>query len=755
MGNEIHGGVFFGTVIQGRQITIQLPREIRPALGGLPPRAPSFSGRSCELATLCGCLRPGSVTVTCGLAGIGKTELAVQAAWRVWKDESLFPGGVLFVDMFGYDDQRRLTPERALDGLVRALGVPPEHVPVGDQQLLRLYRSALDGYAEQGKPILVVIDNASSEEQVQPLLPADGGSAALVTSRHTLALGTRLDLGPLDAAASVELIRAVLRDGRVQREPGPAARIAESCGGLPLALQIAAALLADFPTRPLASYAEALHEAGGRLNALEREERAVRAAFALSFQRLAAEHARIFLLLALIPGPDFSTESTCRLAGTDADSALQALGRAHLIEPGTAWGRWRLHDLVRLYAAELVRAADDQDEFVAAQTRLIEHFGHTAGAADALLRGSTDATSESGTPADGSIARFADRAQALDWLDAEYAGLRDAVRVARLGGHLGTAVVLPLHLNEYLLLRRHLADCLALSDSAVSVARELGYREVLSPALNALGRGLLAARRFDDAIEVCSEAAGISREIGDRQGEALALDHIGMALRYQYRFAEAVAVHQRTAELLRGLGDQRNAASALNNLGIALRHLGRVVEALDACLAAFTAYNAIGDRTGQAQALNNFGTALNAANRLTDAVAIHRRAAELFEETDDTHGIAEALGNLGGALLRLGQRTTVAEAHTVLLRAAEGFEKTGDQHGEAMARHNLGLTLEFLGRAKEARVIHLEAAALFLGTGDTAQESRSRRLAARAARHSRWRWPGPLRPGTGGWSLYD
>lgn len=126
----------------------------------------------------------------------------------------------------------------------------------------------------------------------------------------------------------------------------------------------------------------------------------------------------------------------------------------------------------------------------------------------------------------------------------------------------------------------------------------------------------------------------------------------------------------------------------------------------------------------------------------------------MFEATHDTHGLAEALGNLGGALLRLGQRATVAEAHTVLRRAAEGFEKTGDQHGEAMARHNLGLTLELLGRAKEARAIHLEAAGLFLGTGYTAQESQSRRLAARAARHSRWRWLGPLRPGRGRWSLY-
>jgi hypothetical protein len=140
VGNEIYGGLFFGPVIQGRQITVQLPREIRPALGGLPPRTPSFSGRARELAALCGSLGPGSVTVTSGLAGIGKAELAVQAAWRVWKDERLFPGGVLFVDMFGYDDQRRLTPERALDGLVRAVGVPPEQVPVGDQELIRSYR---------------------------------------------------------------------------------------------------------------------------------------------------------------------------------------------------------------------------------------------------------------------------------------------------------------------------------------------------------------------------------------------------------------------------------------------------------------------------------------------------------------------------------------------------------------------------------------------------------------------------------------
>src|ERR1051325_10315550 len=189
--NHISGGVFFHAVIQGRDITVQLPPQITPALAGPPPASPTFTGRDTHLAQLLEDLAPDQtrqqavlVTAVAGLAGVGKTELALQTAAQALRQPGWFPGGVLFVDMFGYDRDRYLSPERALDGLLRALGMPGEHIPADLQDRSRLYRSVLGAYAEQGRRILVVIDNASAAEQVRPLLPSDGTTATLITSRH-------------------------------------------------------------------------------------------------------------------------------------------------------------------------------------------------------------------------------------------------------------------------------------------------------------------------------------------------------------------------------------------------------------------------------------------------------------------------------------------------------------------------------------------------------------------------------------------
>ncbi|WP_437014184.1 AAA family ATPase [Streptomyces sp. enrichment culture] len=312
--NQISGGVFFNAVIQGRDITVQLPPSITPALSGIPAVSPGFTGRDEELRKLLGLLAPGAqrrqpVLVT-GLAGVGKTELAMQSAARARDEPGWFPGGVLVIDLFGYDPERRLAPEQALHNLLRALGVTGEHIPSDLQDRARLYRSVLAAFAEQGRRILVVLDNASTAQQVDSLLPTDGGTATLVTSRHILDIGAHLhELAVLDPFASTELLRDALRqargpaDTRVDDDPEAAAVVADLCAGLPLALRIAAALLADAPARPMASLTERLRQSHTRLDELSREDRAVRTALHLSYRGLDDQHARLFRLLPLSPAP--------------------------------------------------------------------------------------------------------------------------------------------------------------------------------------------------------------------------------------------------------------------------------------------------------------------------------------------------------------------------------------------------------------------------------------------------------------------
>jgi hypothetical protein len=294
--NEISGGIFFSAVIQGQQITVQLPPEVPSARFGPPTGSPGFVGREDDLAGLMRLLEPDAdatapavVTGVGGLAGVGKTELVIQAAdaavSRGW-----FPGGVLFVDLYGYDRERRVDPAKALDGFLRALGIPAEHIPPETQDRTRLYTSVLAELAGNGRRVLVIADNAASAEQVRPLMQVGRHNCVIVTSRHTLSTvdAHLIDLDVLSPAAAVELLnqaltRARATDSRVRDQSAAAAGLARLCGFLPLSLRIIAAPLVENPRRPLAGLLSDLADEHTRLDELAVADLQVRAAFDLSY----------------------------------------------------------------------------------------------------------------------------------------------------------------------------------------------------------------------------------------------------------------------------------------------------------------------------------------------------------------------------------------------------------------------------------------------------------------------------------------
>jgi len=429
------------------------------ALSQLPPLIAGFIGRDDDLALLVGLLDPvrtagaAAVCAVAGMAGVGKTALAVQAG-HVARQRGWCGGGVVFIDLHGYDDAP-VEPGQALDSLLRALGVPAEQIPPRAEERAGLYRSVL---ADTAESVLVIADNASSEAQVRPLLPGSGPHKLIVTSRHTLAgLGARLvDLTVLDDDASVELLDAAIRaarpeDDRMRGDREAAGRLAGLCGGLPLALQIIAALLNGDPTLSARELAEELAAETERLEQLRYDDGtgpgspSVAAAFELSYRRLEEIPSRVFRLLPANPGPDISTAAAATLADLPVGKmrgVLAGLARAHMVEAApSAAGRWQMHDLLRLYARQLSDGKAEADGREQGIDRLLGYYLTKAHTADQHLRAQPSPAAPEG---------FASRRSALDWLDAERASLIAATSMAAATDRDQLAMQLPLVLAEYL-----------------------------------------------------------------------------------------------------------------------------------------------------------------------------------------------------------------------------------------------------------------------------------------------------------------
>jgi tetratricopeptide (TPR) repeat protein len=505
-------------------------------------------------------------------------------------------------------------PGQALDALLRTLGVPAEHIPPSTEERAGLYRSVL---AEISDPVLVIADNASSEAQVGLLLPGTGPHKVLVTSRHTLAgLDARLvDVTVLDDDAAVGLLDAALRaarpeDDRISGDPDAAGRLAGVCGRLPLALQITAALLKADQALSAAELAEELAAESARLERLRYDDGSgtavpsVAAAFELSYRRLADIPARVFRLLAVCPGPDVCTPATAVLADLPVGGArvvLAGLAQAHLVEAAAAArGRWRMHDLVHLYAQQLSDKHADADGREQARDRLLDYYLKVAGAADEHLRA---------LPGMAVPDEFTGRGAALDWLDAERASLVAAVTMAAGTGRDQAALRLPLLLAEYFAWRRRFDDWIAVTTVSVDAARRLGDQRREGDALTILGLALVEVRRFEEAITAHQDAAAIDRETGDRHREGIALNNLGLALRNVRRFEEAITAHQDAAAIFRETGDRHGEGLALEGLGLALVEARRLAEAITAYEDALALYRETGDQYREGMALRNLETA--------------------------------------------------------------------------------------------------------------------------------------------------
>ncbi|GAA2810760.1 AAA family ATPase [Crossiella cryophila] len=682
--NRISGQVWANLVVQGRDITVQQPVVPSQALSGLPPQ-PVFVGRDRELAELLDSLRAGSVVVT-GLPGVGKTALAVRAAHELRPE---FPGGVLFLDLRGYDTP--ITGEQALTDLLTALGEP---APTGQDACERSYRSALHRH----QPLLLVADNASTTTQVQPLLP-DGPHRLLVTSRHTLAdLDARLlDLAVLPPAEAEALLAELLRqatgdDSRLGPELADLARL---CGYLPLALRITAADLAAHPGQPLSARGQALADERELLSELEfGSELAVRASFDLSYRQLPPEQARMFRLLPVNPGEQVSTEAAAAIADLSEPAArrlLSELARAHLIEQGSRWDRWRLHDLLAAYAAEL-----PEDGRAPALGRMVQHYGPVAEQA-------SDHVMNRDNPPDN---RFATLAAAMDWLDLEHRTLLELAHLARAHEEHGLVLLLSTTLTAYLSLRRRVADHVELAslalDSAISLANpQMQYMTAVECA-----EALLAAEAVEEAVRCAEYAVTFAERTEEPQFVLKAQGTLGATLHRAGDFAAQLECHQRQLELSRELGQPGGVADALAGLGRAHLGLGRVDEGL-----ALVAESVRISGRREAQAIGWFRLAddYQQLGRDGEAAECLQRFVGLSRELGIRPFLAVGLVRLSGSHANLGR---TAEAIECGREAAELGEQVADDSVAGYALGLLGSLLADAGQPEEARDCRSRALAI-------------------------------------------
>ncbi|MET9093597.1 tetratricopeptide repeat protein [Streptomyces cyaneofuscatus] len=728
--NTIDGGIHFQAVIQGRDITVTLPPTITPALSGLPTASSTYAGREAITTKLLDELAPcqaptGDIPIAprvavAGLAGVGKTELVIQVATRALRKIDWFPGGVLFVDLLGYNPDNRLSPERALDSLLHALGVPAMHIPQELQALQNLYRSVLTAFAQKGRRILVVIDNASSAQQTIPLMPSDGATACLITSRHTLDIDARLhDLNVLDSEASIAMLHQVLRrargtnDTRVNDAPEAAAAIADLCAGLPLALHIAAALLVDSPMRPLASLADALQNEHSRLDRLRREDRAVRAAFDLSYQHLRSASARLFRLFSANAGPDLSLGATAALADLDyysAEEIIQDLNRAHLIEAsGALYGRWRMHDLIRIYAKDHSLRTQHQAERTAGMKRLYHYYLTTAKQADSLL-GSRPQLARLSVD-------FADRDGAITWFDSEMLNLTMSATAAVESGQPQAGIGLAMALNEYLHWRRAFLLAVTVHEASFACAIHLGSLEGRAKSLNNLGIAYTEAERYKDAITAFTQAEQEFASLGDHFERGKTLNGLGTALRDHGHPQRAVLTHQEALRIQRKVGSIPEQAAVLNNLSLDHQALDEPPRALECASEAAQLYRQLGSRGNEGNALCNMASALTESGRPHEALQCYDFALAAFQEQGDAHQEGVALAAKGHLLAFSLHRTE--DAVSCWTAAAQAFEKTNGRTLRVQVMMLLGLALAQLGRPVDAAAILREAVDLCTRLGLT------------------------------------
>lgn len=584
-----------------------------------------------------------------GRCGVGKSTLALRVAHELG---ATFADGHVYVDLGGPDGDEGAPA--LLGRFLRALGVPAAALPDRFDERAELYRSRL-----AGRRLLLVLDDATSEEQVTPLLPGSPTCGVIVTSRTRLVglPGARhVDVPTWDDEMSTELLARMVGAQRLAREQAATAEVVTYCEGLPLALRIVGARLAARPHWRIGELARRLSDEARRLDELSHQGMAVRPAIASAYRGLPRQAQRLCLLLAMITTPDFPVWYAAALLDTDlteAEDTVDRLVEAQLLDVLPAEHgqlRYRLPDLIRVYARELVAETETDADRRPALARLLGAW---------LALAETAHRAEFG--GDGAILHSdAARTRLREWGDDD-----------------------PIGLPAGWLARERAGLVAAIRQAAAADLDELCWDLTFTSAGLFENRGYL-----EDWRETAEIAHAAAVRAGNRTGTAAMLYSLGCLHVVQRRFASAERHFADALELFEADGHPHGQALAMCGAAVVDQWQGRYGSMHVRYKNALAGMRAVGDLVGQANVLTNMARFSLDEGDLDEAGPLLTEALELYGRANHRRGEARALGGVAELHLRTHQ---LGPARRALNKVLLTVRETGDEAGEAYTLHCFGL----------------------------------------------------------------
>ncbi|MFG2890689.1 BTAD domain-containing putative transcriptional regulator [Streptomyces sp. NPDC048248] len=648
----------------------RVPHQVTEAPHALPFDVPDFSGRSSELQWVCEAARrapEGAPTVLAldGMGGGGKTALAIRAAHELAEQ---YPDGSLFIDLHGFTPgQTPLSAFHAQGDLLAAAGIPSDEIPTVPAGRAARWQSYM-----RGRHMLLVLDNAAASEQVRALIPGSSDSLVLITSRPRL---TGLDgvewlsVGALPELDSHQLLRNTLGAERVEREMDAARELLRLCGGLPLAVRIAAARLANRPHWTVQRLVERLRDHDRRLDELTSEGRGVAGALLLSYQSMPHDQRTAFRLLGHHPGRYLDAEEAAALLDTDvltAEDVLEELVDVRLLEAREP-GVYALHDLVRSFVQRVAQGEKVPEDGQAVR-RLLDHYLNTAErACDTLFPGRR----RFGTRDErGRIrAEFDHKDKALQWIDQHRDGLLAAVDAAYHEGLLWHAARLPRELGFHSSIRGYDVSANAALEKGVSASRKLGDRPLTRLNLMNLAMGKWRLGQLRDTVARLEEAVDLSRQMEDVHSEAECRARLGQACNSLGELERALRLCQEANASAQELGFTRLDGSSLSTLSLVQVRLGRFEEAAESAERAVAIFDSIKEVQLSVDALSNLSQASERLGRFEESLAWADAALERCQRMSMPSVLPLVLARRADVLVRMG-----------------ALEEAADSAGQALAK---------------------------------------------------------------------